>query len=72
MKQPKDVLAIAHNMARFDGHLILQAIVNMRNNEKWCEKEILGRKLHKLKFEALKDSNESYKTFTLRPSPSGL
>ena len=46
MKQPKEVVVIAHNMSRFDGHLILQAISVLKNDERWRETEILGKPLH--------------------------
>ena len=62
MKQPKEVVVLAHNMSRFDGHLILQAIAVLQKHERWCNEEIFNKPLHSYEIKVIKDTNEKYKS----------
>jgi hypothetical protein len=72
MKQPKDVKVLAHNMSKFDGHILLQAIARMRHDEEWKDRPVYQSRgkwvlLKDLRFSMIKISNEHGKCFRFGP-----
>jgi hypothetical protein len=72
MKQPKDVKVLAHNMSKFDGHILLQAIARMRHDEEWKDRPVYQYRgkwllLKDLSFSMIKITKEHGKCFRFGP-----
>ena len=67
MKQSNQIIVFAHNLARFDGHLIIQAIARLQSHKEYKNYKIAGKNVDAHEVKVLKESNEQYKCITFGP-----